>query len=229
MRSWISGVRIGLAPALGALVLVAALPAAAPAQHLFDFLFGRTPPPAPPPGRAYAPADRDPFRFPPRARERNPSAPPTSGGTTMRYCVRLCDGRFFPLASTARATPAELCRALCPASPTRVFTGSAIETATADGRSYAGLPNAFRYRTSLVSGCTCNGTDPLGLARIDPEDDPTLAPGDIVAVDGGLKAYAGGQRRRRTADGFTPLRGHPSLSRRERSALERVPVTSGGR
>ena len=131
----------------------------ASAQGLFDFLFG--------PRRPATPGSFD------------PSAPP--GGRSGAYCVRLCDGRYFPLQS-AGGTPEQMCSALCPASPSKVFWGGEITHAVArDGTRYATLPNAFVYRNRMVDHCTCNGRDAFGLAPIDPRNDPTLRPGDVVA------------------------------------------------
>ena len=54
------------------------------------------------------------------------------------------------------------------------------------GKPYSQLPNAFRYRTEAVAGCTCNGKDQAGLASVPVENDPTLRKGDIVAGANGL-------------------------------------------
>ncbi|MFX5574762.1 DUF2865 domain-containing protein, partial [Acinetobacter baumannii] len=51
---------------------------------------------------------------------------------------------------------------------------------------YSELPNAFRYRTEIVDGCTCNGKDHFGLAQVSIDNDPTLRKGDIVASADGL-------------------------------------------
>jgi hypothetical protein len=40
----------------------------------------------------------------------------------------------------------------------------------------------------LVSGCTCNGKDSLGLVTLDVSNDPTLQPGDTVATPDGKTA-----------------------------------------
>jgi hypothetical protein len=81
-----------------------------------------------------------------------------------------------------------------------VFHGSSIDDATADnGKSYSDLPNAFRYRNEIVSGCTCNGKDQMGLAPVKIEDDPTLRKGDIVAGANGL-LVAGRSADRRGAE-----------------------------
>ena len=108
------------------------------------------------------------------------------------YCVRTCDGRYFPLQRHAGATPAELCKSFCPAAKTMVFSGSKIDTAVApNGTRYADLDNAFAYRDKVTDSCSCNGKDGLGLARVEASGDPTLRPGDIVATDGGLATYSG--------------------------------------
>ena len=129
-----------------------------------------------------------------------------SGGSTGRvvaYCVRLCDGQHFPLEHMSNATPVETCRAMCPASKTKIFFGSDIGAAVAkDGARYADLDTAFIYRKQLVANCTCNGKDAFGLAPVDLSRDPTLRPGDIVATKQGLMAYNGKSGK---ADAFTPV------------------------
>ena len=82
------------------------------------------------------------------------------------FCVRTCDGRYFPLAASDNASRAASCNNFCPASDTKVVYGSNIDSAATDnGKPYSELPNAFRYRTEIVAGCTCNGKDPTGLRR----------------------------------------------------------------
>ena len=72
----------------------------------------------------------------------------------------------------------------------QTFYGSSIDNAADNGKPYSELPNAFRYRNELVSGCTCNGKDQAGLAPVKIEDDPTLRKGDIVAGENGLLVAA---------------------------------------
>ena len=99
-----------------------------------------------------------------------------------------------PLEHMANAAPIETCRAMCPASKTKVFFGSAIDHAAArDGQRYTDLDSAYAYRDHLVANCTCNGRDALGLAPFEATSDPTLRAGDIVATKGGLLAYTGGR------------------------------------
>ena len=197
-----------------AAVLAAALAAAGfapgPAQAggLLDFLFGNSqdqPPPTQP--QSYA--------EPPPAVGRVAPAPlgPESvrqgGGSTGRvvaYCVRLCDGQHFPLEHMANATPVETCRAMCPASKTKVFYGSEIGGSVAkDGAHYADLDTAFVYRQQLVADCTCNGRNAYGLAPFDLSSDPTLRPGDIVSTEDGLMAYNGKTGKTGKTDAFTPI------------------------
>jgi len=129
----------------------------------------------------------------PTMQERHgPASTPSIGGSTGRplaYCVRLCDGRYFPMQRHANATSIQLCNAFCPAAKTQVFNGSQIDHAVArNGARYANLENAFVYREKIVPGCTCNGKDTFGLAKIDVASDPTLKPGDIIATGDNQKA-----------------------------------------
>jgi hypothetical protein len=150
-----------------------------------DNWFGRHERQLPPQTSAYS----DPYNSPGRAQ--NHSSHPSGGSTgrTVAYCVRLCDGRYFPMHRHGNATSVQLCNAFCPAAKTQVFNGSAIDHAAASsGARYADLDNAFVYREKIVPNCTCNGKDSFGLSRIDVAADPTLRPGDIVASGDNVKA-----------------------------------------
>jgi hypothetical protein len=110
---------------------------------------------------------------------------------------------------------------MCPASETKVFYGSSIDSATADnGKSYSDLPNAFRYRSELVSGCTCNGKDQVGLAPVKIENDPTLRKGDIVAGENGLLVAGRSADKRGAEMNFSPA------SEKVRAKYARVPVVA---
>ena len=111
-------------------------------------------------------------------------------GRAVSFCVRLCDGRFFPLYRSTASGEAQLCNALCPASKTAIFWGSEIDNAvTSNGARYSGLENAFAYRKQLVAGCTCNGRDGFGLAQIGANQDPTLRADDVVATPHGRPTF----------------------------------------
>jgi hypothetical protein len=140
-------------------------------------------------------------------------------GPAQAFCVRSCDGHYFPVRAHAGMGAAQACHSFCPASETKLYSGGSIDYAfAADGSRYADMPNAFRYRKQLVSGCTCNGRTAFGLAQIDPRSDPTLRPGDIVATKGGLMAVTA----RRD---FTPAASYAGFSRAERAALAKMRVT----
>ncbi len=112
------------------------------------------------------------------------------------------------------------CNSFCPASDTKVVYGSSIDHATTEnGKPYSELPNAFRYRTELVAGCTCNGKDQIGLAPVKIDDDPTLRKGDIVAGEGGLMV-AGRPDKRGASLNFSPA------SDRVQSRYQRLPVVA---
>jgi Protein of unknown function (DUF2865) len=142
------------------------------AQNIFDFLFGGF--------QRQAPQQQQPAPAP------GGTVPETGYGGGQAFCVRLCDGRYFPLQPHPTASPSQLCSAFCPATQTRIFRGSDIATAVAqDGGRYPELKNAFLYRKQLVAGCTCNGKDSFGLVTLDASNDPTLQPGDTVATPDG--------------------------------------------
>ena len=212
---------VRFAPMLALAALTFATPACA--QGLFDMIFNGDRY-APRPSRGYAPPQGssyvDPNQYggdrPVQYGDRSP-APSQGTGRAVSYCVRLCDGRYFPIQRHANANSAQLCNAFCPAAKTQVFNGSQIDHAYAsNGARYADLDNAFVYREKIVDNCTCNGKDSFGLARIDINADPTLRQGDIVAsgdnVKAALIAMAASKERREAAAERPALRG--SVSRR---------------
>jgi hypothetical protein len=201
----------------------AAAPVPASAQNLFDFFFNSVRRPSPPTtATAYADPQAD-------SLEAKPSdpGPRIETGPAVSYCVRLCDGRFFPIQRTS-ATPVEVCNSFCPAAKTKIFFGSAIDHAVAhDGQRYADLANAFVYRTKVVPGCSCNGKDAFGLVNMKAAEDPTLRNGDVVATNNGFVAYSGNHKK--TADNFTPINsaaGVPAEARRELAQTRIVPAAS---
>jgi uncharacterized protein DUF2865 len=187
---------------LAAFAIAALAPASARAGGLLDFLFGNSdqqqPPPPPPESYAEPSAPVAPAALGPQSvRQGNGDT-----GHVVAYCVRLCDGQHFPLEHMTNATPVETCRAMCPASKTKVYFGSEIGAATAkDGARYADLDTAFIYRKQLVANCTCNGKDAFGLAPFDLSSDPTLRPGDMVSTKDGIVAYSG----KSGSTAFTPV------------------------
>jgi hypothetical protein len=194
-------------------LLTSATPASA--QGLFEMLFGGFHRQAPTPeAQAYAEPFHDLFHAPDRLSER------VDSGAASAYCVRTSDGFYFPVQAHAGVSAAQACQAFCPASHTRLYSGSGIDHAVAaDGSRYADLDTAYLYRKELVAGSTCNGRDRFGLARIDVNTDPTLRPGDIVATRGGLVAVKA--IKNKVAD-FTPLAGDRAMPK---STLEKLAGT----
>lgn len=208
------GKRSTMRRAFGAAVLLC-LAAAAPgaqAQDFFSQLFGGFARPQ------RAPVIRVPFgdEAPRMSRvERR------SYGGGQAYCVRTCDGRYFPIAASDKQSRAETCSNFCPSSKTEVVYGDNIDdAATENGKAYSDLPNAFRFRNEIVTGCTCNGKDAVGLAPVKIENDPTLRKGDIVAGANGLVVAGRSSDRRGAALNFSPAPDHV------RAKYQRVPVVA---
>jgi hypothetical protein len=161
---------------------VALTPEASSAEGLLDFFFGggqKQQHQTSPSGNVF---NTDP---------QSPSPRPVVVSAGPAFCVRSCDGKYFPLMRGA-ASPAQMCQAFCPTSPTKVFFGSNIDSAyAATGERYADSENAFAYRKALRADCTCNGHSPAGLARVDLALDGSLRQGDTIATTDGLAAYSG--------------------------------------
>jgi hypothetical protein len=201
---------------------VALAPRLACAEGLFDLFFGGAPKQqqrqAPPQASFFA----DPFGTNPQAAP--PPRPIASGGSGPAFCVRSCDGRYFPLAR-ANATPVQTCQAFCPASATKVFFGSTIDSASSTtGERYADSENAFAFRKALRADCTCNGRDPAGLAPVDLTLDSSLRAGDIIATTDGLVAYSGIKLGASQTPEFTPVASYPGLTAEVRARLGEMKV-----
>ncbi len=210
--NWKSGRR--LAFGVAAALCASALAPAAQAEDFFSQLFSGFG------DRSHTRSMQLPF-----AAEGNPSAPQGEarprGGSSQAYCVRTCDGRYFPVTAADSRSRAASCNSFCPSSDTKVVYGSSIDhAATENGKPYSELPNAFRYRNEIVAGCTCNGKDALGLASVKIENDPTLRKGDIVAGEGGLVVAGRSADKRGAALNFSPA------SDRIRARFARVPVVA---
>jgi hypothetical protein len=202
---------------------LALAPRMASAEGLFDFLFGGIQKPQQQKSAPLANFFADPFGLNPQ-----PAPAPrqvASGGSGPAFCVRSCDGRYFPLTTRSAASPVQMCQAFCPASPTKVFYGSSIDGASsANGERYAESENAFAYRKALRADCTCNGRDPAGLAPVDLTLDPSLRPGDVIATTSGLVAYSGARTGPGQTPEFTPVAAYPGLTPEVRARLGEMKV-----
>jgi hypothetical protein len=200
---------------------VLTVPDVAFAEGLFDFLFGG----AKQQSRQAAQPQANFFADPFGTQQAAPAPAPRVAGSGPAFCVRSCDGKYFPVNARGNATPAQLCQAFCPASATKVYFGSNIDYATsANGERYASSENAFAYRKSLRADCTCNGRDPGGLAPIDISLDGSLRPGDVVATTSGLVAYSGVRTGNDQTAEFTPVASYPGLTAEVRARLGEIKV-----
>src|SRR5438105_14768145 len=213
--------RRALLVAIAFAVPIALAPRMACAENLFDFFFGgarkQQRQPLQQAGFFADPMATDPQQapLPPR---------PAVASSGPSFCVRSCDGRYFPLMRSS-ASPVQMCQAFCPASPTKVFFGSSIDGAySSAGERYADSENAFAYRKALRADCTCNGRDPGGLAPVDLTLDTSLRPGDVIATTDGLVAYSGVRIGASQTAEFTPIASYPGLTAETRARLGEMKV-----
>jgi hypothetical protein len=201
---------------------VALIPRAASAEGLFDLFFGGAQKQQQRQAPAQASFFADPFGLNQQAA---PPKPVATAGAGPAFCVRSCDGRYFPLLARGGASPVQMCQAFCPASATKVFFGSTIDGASSStGERYADSENAFAYRKALRADCTCNGRDPAGLAPVDLTLDTSLRPGDVVATSNGLVAYSGIRIGANQIAEFTPVASYPGLTADVRARLSYMKV-----
>lgn len=212
-------------PALA--VMIALLLAASPsaAEGLFDFLFG--PDPAPVAPRTAPPRPSAPARRARAVGELRYARPPAAGASFATepaaggFCVRLCDGYFFPLIKSTRATRQQSCQLACPSAPMDIYDGATIETArNHKGQRYTALPHAFAFRESASQACACN--DPQTAQTQAEEagrDDPTLQSGDVLVETGGAFVYSGSKLVPLASASFVS----PQLRDRLRALLRRSP------
>jgi Protein of unknown function (DUF2865) len=191
-------------------------PGAASAESLFELFFGGF-------QKRLAPSHASFFADP--WGQNQPPAPRLVGSVGgSAFCVRSCDGKYFPLVR-GNASPAQTCQAFCPASPTKVFFGSNIDSAiTLNGERYADSENAFAYRKALRADCTCNGRDAAGLAPVDLTLDTSLRAGDVIATTDGLVAYSGIKLGNYQSPEFLLVASYPGLTAEIRAQLSEMKV-----
>jgi Protein of unknown function (DUF2865) len=134
------------------------------------------------------------------------------GSTYRTLCVRLCDGYYFPISfSTTRsefAHDADKCSAAC-GGEARLFyhanPGGEVETMVdLAGMGYAELSTAFKYRKTLVKGCTCRPqpwteAEAARHRTYTAEQQTAALPG---AGDSGAGVHTGDAPDQRQASGF---------------------------
>lgn len=164
---------------------------------LFDFLFGPDTPSAFPSGGSWRVTHPRPRPRAPRASIRHEKPAPVHAETDSMsgggYCVRACDGYYFPLIKSALISGQQSCEFACPSARVQLYEGESIEEArNAKGERYAALPTAFSFRERLTAGCSC--IDPAASSdyfRRLSRRDPTLQAGDVVVGEKGALVYSG--------------------------------------
>lgn len=205
---------------------------AAPPAHVpnfFSMLFGL------PSGRRLSEPDQPRIEY--RMRGDRGGTDGYGRSVAIAYCVRTCDGRYFPVqgrpGSAGDPDALAQCNAFCPAAKMAVYTSAdsskGIDAAVSrDGKPYSALPSAFVYRQHLVEGCSCTGSARIGgLAGIDVMRDPTLKRGDVVMTAEGSKVFAAAKASPpyQHADFVAPSR-FPELSGEMRARLSELRVAT---
>ncbi|WP_298254352.1 DUF2865 domain-containing protein [Bradyrhizobium sp.] len=199
--------------------ILALVPRQAFAEGLFDLFFGGFHKQQHQTAPAHANFFADLFQ-----QNQQPAPPLPVASSGPAFCVRSCDGKYFPL-TRGNASPVQMCQAFCPASPTKVFYGGNIDSATsATGERYADSENAFAYRKALRADCTCNGRDAAGLAPVDLTMDSSLRAGDVIATTDGLVAYSGIKVGNNSSPEFIPVASYPGLTADVRARLGAMKV-----
>jgi hypothetical protein len=123
-------------------------------------------------------------------------------GGPRAYCVRTCDGFFFPMGPAtsggARDSQQASCNAMCPGAETVLYSvarqGSIEDAVNVRGQTYTALRTAFRFRQGVDRSCSCQANATQGLARLPVTQDPTLRPGDVVVTEEGARVFRGSAR-----------------------------------
>jgi hypothetical protein len=178
------------------------------------------PAPAAAPSRAYDEEDR-PSSHP----KHKQAAVSSKGGAVYGFgygkpvCVRLCDGSFFPTATTSGGDAA--CAAQCPDAPTALYTmpTDRIEDAVSSaGKPYTMLPVAKRYQNSVENTCACHRDNVASRAK-ELLHDPTLRKGDVVMTATGFRVYEGSGYSAAAEKDFVSLPQAGGVPRDERATL----------
>ena len=123
-----------------------------------------------------------------------------SGLPRRSFCVRLCDGYYFPVAPVSNDgelnAHESLCAGVCPGAPTRLFVmpggSERMEDATSrDGKTYSALPVAFRHTGTSDNTCTCRPNNIAHTKIVSVLKDFTLRQGDLVMSNKGFRVFRG--------------------------------------
>ena len=127
---------------------------------------------------------------------------------------------------TPHSSPDKICNALCPASPTKVYTGSEIDQASAaDGTRYSTSGNAFVYRERMIPpNAYAPARTSEGPVALDIQSDPTLRPGDIVVTKNGVMVFRGSKQVPYQTSDFIPAEDYKGLPTGVRKTLAELRV-----
>lgn len=141
-------------------------------------------------------------------------------------CVRLCDGAFFPMTSSARPGVSlgqeEMCQMQCPGAEVALYRmrDDQIENAVSmSGSPYTALPNALRFRQRFDAACTCRPRNGSWAEAFSHRQDPTLRTGDqvISAEQARLLSMPAGQRQAAREEMAEADRARRAAERQERA------------
>lgn len=155
----------------------------------------------------------------------------TSINTRTSYCVRTCDGFYFPVGNPdsgdLHAHQASCDRA-CPGADTDIYVAPAGSAGIADainrkGARYDTLSTAFNHYTQIDSACTCsvNGS----RRNYSVLNDFTLRKGDLIMSSKGLLEFQGAENFPYRPNNFS--RAHMKrMSGKERASLSKMEAYS---
>ncbi|MGX1305857.1 hypothetical protein AB7M35_000577 [Amorphus suaedae] len=114
------------------------------------------------------------------------------GGGMKTWCVRLCDGFYFPISystsSSSYKRDLAICQGRCPGADVSLYSHPASldpedMVSTVSGERYTKLPTAFAYRTTVSGNCGCELKTPQvkSASAADAEADPSAD--DAVVAD----------------------------------------------
>jgi hypothetical protein len=143
------------------------------------------------------------------------------------YCVRTCDGYYFPLSPQKRShsEASALCQSLCPSATTEVYArrggseASFAQAVSRTGKPYSKLATAFAFREKAVAACTCRAP---GAATLAVAQDPTLQSGDIVVTQKGVRVFRGAKKLPYADQAFVDYRSDKEISKSHRAFLDFV-------
>ncbi|MGU9981334.1 DUF2865 domain-containing protein [Phreatobacter sp. HK31-P] len=162
--------------------------------------------------------------------EQSRSASGENVGGARAFCVRTCDGYFFPAgpstSGAARVAQQSSCSAMCPGAEVAVYSvgnrGSIEDAVNARGQTYAALRTAFRFRQGLERTCSCQGLATAGLARLPITHDVTLRAGDVVVTETGVQVFRGAPRFPYRSQDFVAARAYGRLPADVRRRVDEI-------